>query len=378
MVNWGFSGDVDEIFLTDENVSDAFKTCVLQGFYDAGPAFTGGTGTRIGSIFVILIVSTFVTLLPLLCKRHGLRVPLYFYLFARYFGAGVIVATAFVHLMDPAYGEIGPNTCVGGWGNWAVYSWPPALILVSVFSIFLVELVSEVYVERKYGCVGAEPNVEKLITGQPESSNVHSHTPNHVHGDIETANTQEKVKETNFDYEEDSVQETEVSESGFKKQIAAFLMLEFGVIFHSVIIGLNLGSTDYDEFKTLYIVLVFHQSFEGLGIGARLSAIEWPKEKSIFLAYALCIAYGLVTPISVAIGLGVRNSYASDSFTASIVSGVLDSLSAGILIYTGLVELLARDFIFNDEAKQDLVKLSFNIFCTLLGALLMALIGKWA
>ncbi|GAQ43504.1 high affinity zinc ion transporter [Aspergillus niger] len=54
-------------------------------------------------------------------------------------------------------------------------------------------------------------------------------------------------------------------ERSFKQQIAAFLILEFGVIFHSVIIGLNLGVTG-DEFATLYPVLVFHQSFEGLGI----------------------------------------------------------------------------------------------------------------
>ena len=56
--------------------------------------------------------------------------------------------------------------------------------------------------------------------------------------------------------------------------IAAFLILEFGVIVHSVIIGLNLGVVG-EEFSTLYPVIVFHQSFEGLGIGARMSAIPF-------------------------------------------------------------------------------------------------------
>ena len=41
----------------------------------------------------------------------------------------------------------------------------------------------------------------------------------------------------------------------------------------------------------------------------------------------------------IAIGLGVRSTYNPDSMKASIVSGVLDSLSSGILIYTGLVEV---------------------------------------
>lgn len=49
--------------------------------------------------------------------------------------------------------------------------------------------------------------------------------------------------------------------------------------------------------------------------------------------------YGLTTPIGIAVGLGVRTTYNPDSTTASIVSGTLDSLSSGILIYTGLVEV---------------------------------------
>lgn len=378
MVNWGFTGDVDEILLTSEDVSDSFKKCVLDGFYDASGEFSGGIGTRIGSIFVILVTSTLVTVLPVLCKRRGVRVPLYFYLFARYFGAGVIIATGFVHLMDPAYSAIGPNSCVGGWGNWQQYSWPPALMLGLVFMIFLIELASEVYVDRKYGNqVSKEPNVEKLVTGAANGGNVHSHG-GHAH-DSDPENIPKKAKGEGYDYEEDSLPDNEsFSELSFRKQIAAFLMLEIGVIFHSIIIGLNLGSSSYEEFKTLYIVLVFHQSFEGLGIGARLSAIDWPKDKSDFWAYAMCAAYGLVTPIAIAIGLGVRESYAAESFTATVVSGILDSLSAGILIYTGMVELLARDFVMNEEARDDLPKLLFNLACMMVGCLLMAILGKWA
>jgi hypothetical protein len=44
---------------------------------------------------------------------------------------------------------------------------------------------------------------------------------------------------------------------------------------------------------------------------------------------------------------------------SNIVAGVLDSLSAGILIYTSLVELLAHDFIFNREMAIE-VSISFD------------------
>jgi solute carrier family 39 (zinc transporter), member 1/2/3 len=92
----------------------------------------------------------------------------------------------------------------------------------------------------------------------------------------------------------------------------------------------------------------------------------------------LCTAYGLTTPIAVAAGLGVRTTYNAGSFTANIVSGVLDSVSAGILIYTGLVELIARDFLFNSDRTHDDKQLAFMVCSMLLGAGIMALLGKWA
>ncbi|KGK35224.1 hypothetical protein JL09_g5625, partial [Pichia kudriavzevii] len=97
-----------------------------------------------------------------------------------------------------------------------------------------------------------------------------------------------------------------------------------------------------------------------------------------YYKYLLCFAYGIVTPISIAIGIGVRTTYVSDGFAANIVSGVLDALSAGILIYTGLVEFIARDFIFNKEIKKNTVQLLYSLFCLCLGTGIMALIGKWA
>lgn len=372
MPDWNEYGNIDQILLTSEDVDDAFKVCIIEGFADSAASFSGGVGTRIGSIFVIGVISTFVTVLPLIMKKFKWKMSLWFYLFARYFGAGVIIATAFVHLVDPAYGEIGPNTCVGMWGNWSQYSWPPALILISIFIMFLIDLVSEIYVERKYSVSADLPDIQGMLTDKPQQNEITNEN------DCENICCDDNIykKDSTNDYTE-TVNST-TSSMEFKQQITAFLVLEAGIIFHSVIIGLNLGSTDYDEFKTLYIVLVFHQSFEGLGIGARLSAIPWPSYKPGYIRYLLCIAYGLVTPISIAIGIGVRTTYQSGSFASNIVSGVLDSLSGGILIYTGMIELLARDFIFNKDARKDLIQLSFSIFCLIIGTLIMALLGKWA
>lgn len=62
-----------------------------------GNEYNGKLGARISAIFVVLIVSSAVTFFPVLATRvKRMRVPLYVYLFARYFGAGVILATAFI------------------------------------------------------------------------------------------------------------------------------------------------------------------------------------------------------------------------------------------------------------------------------------------
>jgi zinc transporter 1/2/3 len=268
-------------------------------------------------------------------------------------------------------------------GGWAVYSWPPAIVLLTVMMVFLLEFLAEQYVAKKYGFT-QQIDVENLITnGQVDSDRANGAARPQSHSDDAISQEQErkylpsKDSAGNPDLEALSGTQTlDMEERSFQQQIAAFLILEFGVIFHSVIIGLNLGTAG-SEFSTLYAVLVFHQSFEGLGIGARMSAIPFPKRVS-WLPWALCTTYGLTTPIAIAIGLGLRTTYNGGSFTANVVSGLLDSISAGILIYTGLVELLARDFLFNPELTRSSKRQTFMIFNVFLGAALMALLGKWA
>ncbi|KAG5802157.1 hypothetical protein H9Q74_013275 [Fusarium xylarioides] len=343
--------DPERVNLTEfQSITDqGLITCFLT---TAGNQYDGPLGIRIGSLFVILVVSTAVTFFPVVATRiPRLKIPLYVYLFARYFGSGVIIATAFVHLLDPAYSEIGPASCV-------VSLWASA---------------NDSGVEDTITTSGGDGHQQHSDDG----SNSRRLVINGQH-DTEAA-TSEKHRGGYADFKElqhlDG--DSEETELAFKTQIAAFLILEFGVLFHSVFIGLNLGVADTSDFDTLFPVLVFHQSFEGLGIGARLSAIPFPNRLRS-MPWLLCLAYGLTTPIAIAIGLGIRKTYDNSSFTANTVNGIFDSISAGILIYTGFVEMIARDFLFNPERTNDKVRLGFMIVCLFLGAGIMALVGKWA
>ena len=92
MVTSNFGLDVESVDLTSANPRDV--VCYLQANENA---YSGGLGVRVSAIFVLLVTATATTVFPVLATRiRRLKIPLYCYLFARYFGSGVILATAFV------------------------------------------------------------------------------------------------------------------------------------------------------------------------------------------------------------------------------------------------------------------------------------------
>ena len=120
------------------------------------------------------------------------------------------------------------------------------------------------------------------------------------------------------------------------------------------------------------------ETFEGLGVGSRLAYLDLPP-KYRFVPYVGSFLYGITTPIGIAAGLGVRTTYNPESTRAVMVSGILDCLSAGILLYTGFVELLAHEFLSSQVMREaSLGKLLYALTCMMLGCGLMALLGKWA
>ncbi|TXT10571.1 hypothetical protein VHUM_02076 [Vanrija humicola] len=159
-------------------------------------------------------------------------------------------------------------------------------------------------------------------------------------------------------------------------QLIAIGVLEFGIVLHSIIIGLTLAVSD--EFIVLFIVIVFHQMFEGPGLGSRLATLPLPRSAG-WIRYAGAILYAACTPVGIAVGLGLREGFNGNSGLFNAVSGILDSLSAGILIYTGLVELLAHEVLFNPRMMGASTRqLAYVLSCIALGAGLMALLAKWA
>ncbi|KAG1880751.1 ZIP-like iron-zinc transporter [Suillus subluteus] len=317
---------------------------------------------RIASVFIILIGSMSGALFPVLATRSSwLHVPKAVFDFAKYFGSGVIIATAFIHLLSPAIQEL-TSPCLSP--AWQEYPYPLALALLSVFSIFIVELVAFRWGTAKLAALGLSHDAHGHGLGALAAHGPEGGIPN-------DDSTPEKSKE-----DLESAHDHKHLDLGATGQIIGVFILEFGVLLHSMLIGLTLAVDP--NFKILFVVIVFHQSFEGLGVGTRLAHLQLPPRYN-YVAICGALLYGITTPLGIAIGLGVQSTYNPNSTTASIVSGVLDSLSAGILLYTGLVELLAHEFIFNKEMiNGSNGRVAYALSCMLFGCGIMALLGRWA
>ncbi|KAL3423386.1 ZIP zinc/iron transporter [Phlyctema vagabunda] len=384
-----------------------------------GNEYDGRIGIRISSIFVIGFGSLMGALLPVLAARNTrMHVPPVAFFIAKYFGSGVIIATAFIHLLAPAIENLA-SPCLTG--PITSYSWAEGIALMTVFVMFFIELMAarfDVFGDHTHDLESSDPardlmrqtkeariqtggdTLRRLLTtSTAKSSNASQDdtTISPVVEDPATVETEQSKlsmtrprsgvpgREDDLSYPpggQDHLAHQQhhgddIDDGYFAAQMTAIFILEFGVIFHSIFIGLTLAVTG-DEFNILYIVLVFHQTFEGLGLGSRLATAQWPKSKW-WLPWALGTAYGFSTPIAIAIGLGVRTTFTPGSPRTMIVNGVFDAISAGILIYTGLVELMAHEFMFNQEMRRSSIRMMLGAFsCMVVGAGLMALLGKWA
>lgn len=351
----------------------------------SGNDYDGRLGVRISAIFVILVGSFFGAVAPIILERsRSMQVPKTAFFIAKYFGSGVIIATAFIHLLAPANDALG-SPCFPEDSAIAAYSWPEGIALMTIFVMFFIELLASRFEWNLGGAHDHSQGHGHSRTSSRELTSVPS--KKHIATDEENV-AAKQAADGNPDFTNDisyppggedhlGHKRDHADVDSFAAQMTALFILEFGVIFHSIFIGLTLAVSG-DEFTVLYIVLVFHQTFEGLGLGTRLAVAQWPKGKE-WLPYVLGFAYALSTPIAIAAGLGVRETLAPGSLKTLTINGVFDSISAGILIYTGLVELMAHEFMFNVEMRKNSIKMTLAAFgCMCLGAGLMALLGKWA
>jgi zinc transporter ZupT len=168
-----------------------------------------------------------------------------------------------------------------------------------------------------------------------------------------------------------------LSPTAHQRALLQCLLLEAGILFHSVFIGIALSVSTGPAFLVLLVAISFHQTFEGLALGSRIANLEF--SRGSVKPWIMAAAYGATTPAGQAIGLAVRGMYDPRSETGLLMVGIMNAISSGLLLFAGLVELLAEDFL-SVESYQVLRGRRRVEACAAVvgGSMLMALVGVWA
>ncbi|KAI9876108.1 MAG: hypothetical protein M1830_007322 [Pleopsidium flavum] len=214
-----------------------------------------------------------------------------------------------------------------------------------------------------------------LINGdKPRKSHEHSISNNHSH----YHRPRSQNHHNSHPEEAGGSEPTLSSQQQQQKMLLQCLLLEAGILFHSVFIGMALSVATGTSFIVLLVAISFHQTFEGIALGSRIAAITTfaPSSPKPWL---MALAYGGTTPVGQAIGLLVHNLYDPASQTGLLMVGVMNAISSGLLLFAGLVELLAEDFL-SDKSYEVLKGRRRLEACGAVvgGGLLMALVGAWA
>lgn len=76
--------------------------------------------------------------------------------------------------------------------------------------------------------------------------------------------------------------------------------------------------------------------------------------------------------------MALQTTYNPNSPSALLSVAVLNSISAGVLLWAGIVELLVADFLHGELRKAPWSKVGAALASLLAGAGLMSAVGKWA
>ncbi|KAL8655783.1 MAG: hypothetical protein Q9210_000671 [Variospora velana] len=301
-------------------------------------------GIRIGTLFVMLATSSIAVFGPILLVRFAhVRPSGYIFTVLKQFGTGVIISTAFVHLFTHA-DLMFANECLGGLKYEATTS---AIVVAGAFLTFLLQYTSfRLYDARSRTVASSQSGI-----GQTESMN----------GDAS-----DKSSQTNVQVKEHVPRMDDP---------LSVLILEAGIIFHSAIIGVTLVVAGDSFYKILVVVIIFHQMFEGLALGVRISNLN---TVSMWKKLLMASAFALITPLGMAIGLGALNSFNGNDKATIIAIGTLDAFSAGILVWTGFVQMWSHDWMYGELRDAGVVQTGLGMFALVAGLVAMSVLGKWA
>ncbi|CAN8294303.1 unnamed protein product [Cochlearia groenlandica] len=345
------------------------------------------------AIASILIAGAAGVAIPLIGKnRRFLKTDGNLFVAAKAFAAGVILATGFVHMLAGGT-EALTNPCLPDY-PWSKFPFPGFFAMVAALVTLLVDFMGTQYYERKQvaaaseaavvepGCEETSVAVERVnetnkVFGEEDGGGIHivgirAHAAHHRHSHSNGHGTCDGHAHGHSHGHGHAHGDQDVENGA--RHVVVSQILELGIVSHSIIIGLSLGvSQSPCTIRPLIAALSFHQFFEGFALGGCVSQAQFRNKSAIIMA---CF-FALTTPIGIGIGTAIASSFDSHSPGALVTEGILDSLSAGILVYMALVDLIAADFLSKRMSCN--VRLQVVSYLMLfLGSGLMSALAIWA
>ncbi|KAL8209873.1 hypothetical protein R6Q57_006605 [Mikania cordata] len=314
------------------------------------------------AIATILVAGILGVTIPLVSKTRGCFKTDSSLLFSiKAFGAGVILATGFVHMLPEATQAL-TNPCLPE-APWARFPFSGLIAMMAALTTLLVDVVSTWYYESKQMKQVQDVKDDHLVDSGSESLMdplVVKEATAHPEGGS-------YMNSHGFSDDDDD-------DEGGVRHVVVSQVLELGILSHSILIGLSLGvSQSPCTIRPLLGALSCHQLFEGIALGGCISQANLRSFHSTIMA---CF-FAVTTPLGVGTGIIVCSFYNSNSPRALVIEGILDATSGGILIYMALVDLIAADFMSKKmrcNARLQLV----SYIALFIGAGLMSLLAVWS
>ncbi|XP_065858787.1 zinc transporter 1-like [Euphorbia lathyris] len=317
---------------------------------------------KVVGIASILIAGALGVTIPIYgTKMSSLNPENNMFFLVKAFAGGVILATGFVHILPDAFQSL--NSRRLGEKPWGDFPFAGFVAMVSAMLTMMIECFATSYYKRFHVTKGlGVVNVIANANGDEENG---KHEESHVHVDVHTHASHGHAHAS--DHLNSGV-------STLFRQRVISQVLEAGIVVHSVIIGISVGaSKSTNVIKPLVAALTFHQFFEGMGLAGCISQANY-RWRAIAV---MVVFFSLTTPVGIGIGIGISQFYNENTSTAIIVEGILSSVSAGILIYMALVDLLAQDFM--NPIIQSNFRLQLSAYLSLLlGMASMSMLAIWA
>ncbi|CAO3576914.1 unnamed protein product [Absidia cylindrospora] len=321
---------------------------------------------RIGSLFIILATSSIGIFSPILLHRlrpyktNGIRS--WILTIGKFFGTGIVLATSFVHMLPEAMERFGSPCLSEGWHSYHAFG--GVFCMIAAFALQLLELAAMSHLDALRA---KQQNHHGQIAPGYENKEVENEA---MHVDnIKTAKTQDECMEQGHVHSAGFLETDDMSIRNINT-----LMLELGISIHSVIIGITMGTSSEETFLVLFIALIFHQFFEGIALGTRINDLNC---RSWLKPIVMALFFVLTTPIGVAIGIGIKS--VMDVPSTLLAQAILDSLSAGILLYNAYISLMSSEINHSVSFRQSSIKKkSVCLISMYIGAGAMSVLGLWA